>query len=79
MWAVVGNRDGYENTPKYGQHQGNRWFSLVPVKHGNKTLSFNPKCGQHQGNMDAFESMLLHEGMWTSCREAFKLDACVNL
>nr|TKW20094.1 hypothetical protein SEVIR_4G062900v2 [Setaria viridis] len=36
-------------------------------------ISFNPQCGQHLGKMDAFERMLLDEGMLTSHREALML------
>ncbi|XP_039841552.1 uncharacterized protein LOC120701803 [Panicum virgatum] len=35
--------------------------------------TFNPKCKQPERKMDAFESMLLDQGMWTSHREAFTL------
>jgi hypothetical protein len=38
-------------------------------------LSFNEKCRQHEGKMDAFERMLINEGMQTSCRAKHKL-AC---
>ena len=41
-------------------------------------ISFNPYCWQHQGNMDAFERMLLDEGMRTSCRDKFKLTCLIN-
>ncbi|KAG2604376.1 hypothetical protein PVAP13_4NG058466 [Panicum virgatum] len=36
-------------------------------------ISFNPYCWQHQGNMDAFERMLLDEGMWTCHRDTHML------
>ncbi|RLN13437.1 hypothetical protein C2845_PM09G03490 [Panicum miliaceum] len=36
-------------------------------------ISFNPYCWQHQGKMDAFERMLLDEGMWTSHRDTHML------
>lgn len=59
------------------------WFMKV-VLAGAKNLykvaiRFNPKCWQHQGKMDVFERMLLNEGMCTSHRDTFMLDACVNL
>lgn len=36
---------------------------------GKVTISFHKECCQHQDNMDAFQRLLIDEGMWTSRRE----------
>lgn len=35
----------------------------------NVAIRFNKKCGEHPGKIDAFEHMLLDEGMLTSYRD----------
>nr|CAB3469779.1 unnamed protein product [Digitaria exilis] len=36
---------------------------------GKMTIRFHKECCQHKGSMDAFQRLLLDEGMWTSRRE----------
>ncbi|OEL32762.1 hypothetical protein BAE44_0006218 [Dichanthelium oligosanthes] len=58
------------------------WFMkavLTSAKRLRKVaISFNRNC-RHTNKMDTFERMLLDEGMWTSHRDKFMLNTCMNL
>ncbi|KAJ1263828.1 hypothetical protein BS78_09G216700 [Paspalum vaginatum] len=56
------------------------WFMKAVIASAKRlhkvAISFHPKCWEHQDNMDAFERMLLDEGMWISYRDTFTLNTC---
>ncbi|KAJ1258155.1 hypothetical protein BS78_10G052800 [Paspalum vaginatum] len=56
------------------------WFMKVVLASAKRlckvAISFHTKCWQYQDKMDAFERMLLEEGMWTSHRDTFMLNSC---
>ncbi|KAG2609585.1 hypothetical protein PVAP13_4KG051300 [Panicum virgatum] len=58
------------------------WFMEAVIASARRlrkaSISFNTECWQHECKMDAFERMLLDEGMRTSCRDKFKLTCLIN-